>query len=128
MTLAPRKPCLLCAELVERERASREDERHYHDLLVQALVTEKEQLHRRIAELEEIIRESWRGVPPIELELFCPSCKKQHLDIGEFATRVHRKHLCENTPEGPGTGCGHLWVPFEYATKGVLEVQKPEDS
>lgn len=63
--------------------------------------------------------ETWRTIPPHELELFCPACGKQHLDIGEFATRVHRKHLCENTPEGPGTGCGHLWVPFPYATRGV---------
>ena len=69
--------------------------------------------------------EAWRSIPPHELELFCPSCGKQHLDIGEFATRVHRKHLCENTPEGPKTGCGHLWVPFQYATKGV-DKPKPD--
>jgi hypothetical protein len=63
--------------------------------------------------------EAWRAIPPHEMVIHCPACGKQHLDIGEFATRVHRKHLCENTTEGPGTGCGHLWVPFPYATKGV---------
>jgi hypothetical protein len=62
----------------------------------------------------------WRAIPPHDLALYCPACGKQHLDIGEFATRVHRKHLCENTPEGPSTGCGHLWVPFPYATRGVI--------
>ncbi len=67
--------------------------------------------------------EAWRNVPPHELVLHCPACGKQHLDIGEFATRVHRKHLCENTPDGEKTGCGHVWMPLPYATKGVLEPQ-----
>ena len=69
--------------------------------------------------LREALDNAWRSTPPHELVLHCPNCGKQHLDIGEFATRVHRKHLCENTTEGPGTGCGHLWVPHPYATKGV---------
>lgn len=66
--------------------------------------------------------EAWRSIPPHDMVLRCPKCGKQHLDIGEFATRVHRKHLCENTPEGEKTGCGHLWVPLDYATRGVLTV------
>ena len=76
--------------------------------------------------------EPWRGVAPVDVVIYCPKCGKQHLDQGEFLTRVHRKHLCEHTPEdspeNPKTGCGHLWVPFEYATRGVLEVIRPEDS
>ena len=72
--------------------------------------------------------ELWRREKPVDLVLHGPACGKQHLDVGEFRTRVHRKHLCENTPAGLGTGCGHLWVPCEYATRGVLEVIKPEDS
>ena len=86
------------------------------------------ELEAEVVRLQEIIAEPWRGKPPVDLVLHCPACQKQHLDIGEFQTRVHRKHLCENTPDGLGTGCGHLWVPFEYATRGVLEVVKPEDS
>lgn len=70
--------------------------------------------------------ESWRTLEPVELALHCPACGKQHLDIGEFATRVHRKHLCENTPEGEKTGCGHLWKPFECPTKGVLRREGEE--
>lgn len=68
------------------------------------------------------LREAWREVPPHYMRLHCPECGKLHLDSGEFATRVHRKHLCENTPEGPKTGCGHLWVPYPYATRGVAEL------
>jgi hypothetical protein len=74
------------------------------------------------------VSERWRGTPPVDMVLHCPACGKQHLDIGEFRTRVHRKHLCENTPEGAGTGCGYLWVPFKYATRGVLGVEWPEDT
>lgn len=68
--------------------------------------------------------EAWRQMTPIDMELFCPECGKQHLDAGEFTTRVHRKHLCENTPEGPRTGCGHLWQPFQEPTRGVLKVER----
>jgi len=71
---------------------------------------------------EATLLEAWRNTPPHDLVIHCPNCGKQHLDIGEFASRVHRKHLCENTTEGEKTGCGHLWVPFPYATRGVEEV------
>lgn len=63
--------------------------------------------------------ESWRREPPVDKLLRCPSCDKQHLDIGEFRERVHRKHRCENTPDGEKTGCGFLWTPHQYATRGV---------
>lgn len=66
--------------------------------------------------------DAWRSMTPVDLVIHCPSCGRQHLDIGEFETRVHRKHLCENTPEGEKTGCGHLWVPFQYPTLGVEKV------
>ena len=74
------------------------------------------------------VNQAWKELVPEDMVLHCPGCGKQHLDIGEFQARVHRTHLCENTPDGPGTGCGHLWKPCEYATRGVLEVVKPEDS
>ena len=75
-----------------------------------------------------LLLDAWRETPPHDMVLHCPNCGKQHLDIGEFATRVHRKHLCENTPDGPSTGCGHLWVPFSYATRGVRALPlKPLD-
>lgn len=67
--------------------------------------------------------ELWRLKTPTDMVLRCPQCHKLHLDIGEFRTRVHRKHLCENTPEGPSTGCGHLWMPSEAPTRGVTFVE-----
>ncbi len=45
------------------------------------------------------------------LQLNCPACGEQHIDRGEWATRLHKTHLCEK--------CGHLWRPFAFATVGV---------
>lgn len=93
------------------------------DLDVRRLMT-----HLRVLLLErkELLdeAEAWRKEKPIDLLLFCPNCKKQHLDVGEFRERVHRKHKCENTPEGEKTGCGHLWVPHWYATRGVTVLER----
>jgi uncharacterized protein YlaI len=57
---------------------------------------------------EETNRLKNTGIPTI---LFCPECKYQHVDRGEWATKPHRTHLCEI--------CGHLWRPFEVATYGT---------
>ena len=58
---------------------------------------------------------------PIPYALNCPKCNCPHIDEGEWATRLHKTHRCQN--------CGHEWRPFEYATVGVKEVAalaKPE--
>jgi hypothetical protein len=60
---------------------------------------------------------------PVPMVLRCPKCGKQHLDVDEWATRPHRTHLCDNTPAGPGTGCGHLWRPVIFPTVGVRAVE-----
>jgi predicted RNA-binding Zn-ribbon protein involved in translation (DUF1610 family) len=38
--------------------------------------------------------------------LFCPHCGVQHIDKGEWATRLHHKHLCAS--------CGHIWREETY--------------
>lgn len=38
---------------------------------------------------------------PLELLIFCPVCKKQHVDVGTFATTPHKRHACQ--------GCGLLF-------------------
>ncbi len=48
---------------------------------------------------------------PIPMILFCPGCGHQHIDRGEWATKRHRKHLCEK--------CGQIWKPAPVATVGV---------
>ena len=45
--------------------------------------------------------------------IFCPECSKQHIDRGEWATRLHHKHLCEY--------CGHVWRIEPY-TFGVWNI------
>jgi len=76
-----------------------------------------------IADCDECLKR----MPPEKLEIFCPTCGKQHLDVGEFATKVHRTHLCEETPDGPKTGCGHLWRPKSTPTFGVEEPKRSQE-
>lgn len=49
--------------------------------------------------------------PPVPMLLFCPACKGQHLDEGEFATRRHATHACQH--------CGMVWRPAIVPTVGV---------
>ncbi len=52
------------------------------------------------------------GLPPVPTILFCPRCKAQHVDEGEWATtHHHRTHLCAK--------CSHKWRPYEYPTIGI---------
>lgn len=48
---------------------------------------------------------------PIPMILFCPLCHARHIDEGEFATRPHHSHSCQN--------CGLTWRPAIVPTVGV---------
>ena len=48
------------------------------------------------------------GVPAY---IFCKRCNEQHIDRGEWVTRLHKTHKCEK--------CGYMWKPFEFATLGI---------
>ncbi len=48
---------------------------------------------------------------PISMVLHCPECAHPHVDLGEWATKPHRIHLCAS--------CGHEWRPSFYCTVGV---------
>ena len=50
---------------------------------------------------------------PVALGLWCPKCGTRHFDRGEWATRLHKTHLCES--------CGNEWRPYEYPTVGVAD-------
>lgn len=50
--------------------------------------------------------------------LFCPKCACQHIDKGEWATKLHRTHLCDR--------CGHEWMPSAFPTFGVLNLKDAE--
>lgn len=43
--------------------------------------------------------------------IHCPMCKKRHIDVGVFATKVHHTHSCQK--------CGHTWRPAVVPTVGV---------
>lgn len=48
---------------------------------------------------------------PIPMLLWCPQCGERHIDVGEFATKSHHTHACQE--------CGHCWRPAVVATVGV---------
>lgn len=52
-----------------------------------------------------------KAVESIPMLLWCPMCKERHLDVGEFATKVHHTHSCQ--------GCGLTWRPAVVPTVGV---------
>ena len=57
-----------------------------------------------------------RLATPIPMVLMCPNCGFNHIDLGEWATRPHRTHLCLN--------CNAKWRPSNTATVGVIELAK----
>lgn len=48
---------------------------------------------------------------PVPMRLHCPECLSLHLDVGEFATKPHHTHACQE--------CGNVWRPAVVATVGV---------
>lgn len=48
---------------------------------------------------------------PIPMLLTCPNCGARHIDHGEFATKPHRTHACQE--------CGLCWRPAVVTTVGV---------
>lgn len=61
---------------------------------------------------------------PFRLVMSCPSCGKLHVDRGEWATRLHKTHLCVDDPHSaPEKGCGTRWRPSEHPTVGVATLQ-----
>lgn len=50
-------------------------------------------------------------VKPIPMLLWCPMCSARHIDEGEFVTKIHATHACQN--------CGLPWRPAIEPTVGV---------
>lgn len=50
-------------------------------------------------------------VNAIPLLLWCPECGERHIDVGEFATKLHHTHACQS--------CGMVWRPSLRHTVGV---------
>ena len=48
---------------------------------------------------------------PLPILLWCPECRARHIDEGEFATKLHHTHSCQN--------CGMTWRPAIIPTVGV---------
>lgn len=53
------------------------------------------------------------ALKPVPMLLWCPLCHVKHVDEGEFETRPHHTHACQNQK------CGLVWRPALVATVGV---------
>jgi hypothetical protein len=61
---------------------------------------------------------------PFRMVLFCPVCGKQHIDRGEWATKLHKTHMCvANSDTDVEKGCGAKWRISEHPTVGVQTLQ-----
>lgn len=99
-------------ELAELERWI--DERVGPDALndyVHAAAAEIRSLRETIREMTAIAESRKESPVPIPMLLWCPECGHRHIDVGEFETKVHHTHACQN--------CGHVWRPAIGATTGV---------
>lgn len=75
--------------------------------------------NRRIELLERKLKELTKAVEdqldrPVRMLLYCFGCWTQHIDKGEWASILHRTHLCEN--------CGRKFRPAHIYTVGVAEL------
>lgn len=64
---------------------------------------------RASVELEEALEAEI--VSPIPMRLLCPACGALHVDEGEFASKPHHTHACQE--------CGNVWRPAIVPTVGV---------
>lgn len=63
-------------------------------------------------EVDAVRREMFDALPsPIPMFLTCPKCNARHVDQGEFATKPHHTHSCQE--------CGLTWRPAVVHTVGV---------
>jgi hypothetical protein len=68
-----------------------------------------------ISDLVHLVRELQAELElqrlPRRMLLWCPACRERHIDEGEFETKPHHTHACQN--------CGMVWRPALDATVGV---------
>ncbi len=77
--------------------------------VVNAVRNQSHELQLYKSELERLKR--IYAAAPIPMRLTCPECGELHVDVGEFATKVHHTHSCQ--------ACGLTWRPAVVATVGV---------
>lgn len=78
-------------------------------LVKHGFFTEKTPIAERIEVIDELIA-AVQTVPE-PLRIICEGCGRLHVDDGEFATKPHHTHACQN--------CGLTWRPGLIPTVGV---------
>lgn len=76
---------------------------------VRSVMADFENAERKRAEVAQM--RALAEQPPVPMLLWCPQCNMRHVDRGEFATKVHHTHACQQ--------CGCVWRPAIGPTVGV---------
>ena len=84
----------------------------------------KQDMMKRQIKLEELLYNAEKKLADlnsigVDTILFCPTCRTQHIDKGEWGITLHKTHLCEK--------CGHKWKPYPVPTFGVKKIEAPCD-
>lgn len=104
-----------------------------NDVIRQILVRENYDFHFATLEQRVIVEnrmfiarmEVWQKfhesqhLTPVSMILFCPYCRRQHVDEGEWVTRAHSSHAC--------VYCNHVWRAADVPTVGVDEIKTKGD-
>ena len=84
---------------------------------------EESGIYSKEADVSALEAENERVLKPIDVLLFCPSCKGQHVDAPEpendWTNPPHRKHLCHV--------CGNIWKAAEVPTNGVAILNREQE-
>lgn len=96
----------LCATASLGARAKELSEAQTNEVIAAHQARDEAKAHER-----EALEKLTEPPAPLPMILFCPTCHARHIDEGEFATRVHHTHACQN--------CGLVWRPARLATVGV---------
>lgn len=65
------------------------------------------------SQLSDVFRQgmAWAQEVATPMLIWCPHCSARHVDEGEFATKPHHTHACQQ--------CGNCWRPAIGNTVGV---------
>lgn len=92
-----------------------ENKAEIKNLVLDMLERDLDRATARITALETLVAEKQEEIAklsaPIPMRLTCPICGALHVDEGEFATKPHHTHACQN--------CGMVWRPAVSPTVGT---------
>ncbi len=76
----------------------------------------KERLAHQRSVITNYVEKKVVPTDPFAIMMPCPKCGVLHVDVGEFATKPHHTHACQNKK------CGLVWRPSGAPTVGIAYI------